>query len=211
MLRNSQVTPEGRSRPALKSQAQQVWRWLLAALRTFLPAPLRPCGADAERVLSRARMEALQGGFEYIGGEHVLAAILAQPQSLAALVLARVEEELQARLDRLPPATRAELPRSLGSPRLSIAADLVQLRPARPSGTHPRATDHLPYTNRLQTALRLAGDEAQALGHEQLNSAHLLLGLLAEEGGIAAHILESAGVESGVVRAALLSVAQNGA
>lgn len=51
-----------------------------------------------------------------------------------------------------------------------------------------------PFTTRAQRTLRLADHEAAKLGHAYIGAEHLLLGLLAEESGIAAAILRHAGI-----------------
>ena len=51
-----------------------------------------------------------------------------------------------------------------------------------------------PLTTRAQRVLALADRAAADLDHEYIGAEHLLLGLLAEPTGIAAHILGEAGV-----------------
>jgi ATP-dependent Clp protease ATP-binding subunit ClpC len=58
----------------------------------------------------------------------------------------------------------------------------------RPKGTFARFTD------RARRVLVLAQDEARERGHGFVGTEHLLLGLLAEEEGIAALVLESLGI-----------------
>lgn len=77
-------------------------------------------------------------------------------------------------------------------------AALWRLRPApRPAlaggGVAPRRLDG--FTQRAHTAVRLATEEAQALGHCDVHPEHLLLGCLREEGGVAARVLREHGVK----------------
>ena len=58
----------------------------------------------------------------------------------------------------------------------------------RPRGTFARFTD------RARRVLVLAQDEARERGHGFVGTEHLLLGLLAEEEGVAARVLESLGI-----------------
>jgi ATP-dependent Clp protease ATP-binding subunit ClpC len=51
-----------------------------------------------------------------------------------------------------------------------------------------------PFTTRAQRTLLLADREAAKLQHEYIGTEHLLLGLLAEETGLAAQILWRAGI-----------------
>jgi ATP-dependent Clp protease ATP-binding subunit ClpC len=55
------------------------------------------------------------------------------------------------------------------------------------------------FTQRAQHAVTLAQEEAQALKHYYIGTEHLLLGLLREEEGLAARVLES--LDVGVERA----------
>jgi ATP-dependent Clp protease ATP-binding subunit ClpA len=50
------------------------------------------------------------------------------------------------------------------------------------------------FTDRARRALVLAQDEATLLGHAEIATGHLLLGLIAEGGGVAAQALRSLGV-----------------
>jgi hypothetical protein len=55
-------------------------------------------------------------------------------------------------------------------------------------------------TERSKDALRLAESESEAMGHDHVGTRHLLLGLLAGQGGIAASVLRSFGLEVDDVR-----------
>lgn len=50
-------------------------------------------------------------------------------------------------------------------------------------------------TERSQDALRLAKSESEAMGHDHVGTRHLLVGLLAEQGGVAGSVLRSFGFE----------------
>jgi ATP-dependent Clp protease ATP-binding subunit ClpC len=51
------------------------------------------------------------------------------------------------------------------------------------------------FTERARQVVVLAQDESRALGHDYIGTEHLVLGLLREEEGVAARVLESLGVE----------------
>jgi len=57
------------------------------------------------------------------------------------------------------------------------------------------------FTERARQVVVLAQDEARALRHNYIGTEHLLLGLLREEEGLAARVLEQFGVEIDAVRA----------
>ncbi len=56
------------------------------------------------------------------------------------------------------------------------------------------------YTDRARKVTALAFQEAHRLGHEQVDSGHLLLGVIKEGNGVAAHVLKDLGVNLGDVR-----------
>jgi ATP-dependent Clp protease ATP-binding subunit ClpC len=62
--------------------------------------------------------------------------------------------------------------------------------------------DARPYTTRAQRALELAGANAARLGQPYVGTEHLLIGLLEEETGPAAQVLNHLGVTAEGVRAA---------
>jgi ATP-dependent Clp protease ATP-binding subunit ClpC len=60
------------------------------------------------------------------------------------------------------------------------------------------------FTERAQTAIRLAQEQAASLGHGYVGSEHLLLGLILEGKGVAAKALENAGVDQNSVRETII-------
>jgi len=56
------------------------------------------------------------------------------------------------------------------------------------------------FTERARQVVVLAQDEARAYGHEEITTGHLVLGLLREESGIAARILEEHDIDLTEVR-----------
>jgi ATP-dependent Clp protease ATP-binding subunit ClpC len=61
-------------------------------------------------------------------------------------------------------------------------------------GSRPVAVSDLPYTARAKKAMGLAMVEARELHHPYIGTEHIMLGLLREEKGIAARVLEESGV-----------------
>lgn len=59
------------------------------------------------------------------------------------------------------------------------------------------------FTERAQAALRLAQESSAELGHGYVGSEHLLLGLAREGQGVAAKVLQGAGIDSDVIRSAI--------
>jgi ATP-dependent Clp protease ATP-binding subunit ClpC len=65
---------------------------------------------------------------------------------------------------------------------------------------------NLPYTPRAKKVLQLALDEARALNHKYIGTEHLLLGLLREKDGEAAHLLQQRGISLEDVREEVLNL-----
>ena len=56
------------------------------------------------------------------------------------------------------------------------------------------------FTDRARKVVQLANSEAQRLGHEYINTEHILLGLVAEGSGVAANVLKHRGLELASIR-----------
>ena len=56
------------------------------------------------------------------------------------------------------------------------------------------------FTDRARKVMQFANQEAQRLNHEYIDTEHILLGLLKEGNGIAAHVLETFGVDLKLAR-----------
>jgi ATP-dependent Clp protease ATP-binding subunit ClpC len=67
------------------------------------------------------------------------------------------------------------------------------------------------FTDRARTVVVMAQEEARGLGHNSIGTEHLLLGLLAEGNGVAAKVLERAGISLDVVRADVERIIGRGA
>jgi ATP-dependent Clp protease ATP-binding subunit ClpA len=66
------------------------------------------------------------------------------------------------------------------------------------------------FTDRARRTVVAAQDEARLLGHNHIGSEHLLLGLLDVPGGVALHVLESAGITAEAARVQLEEIAGSG-
>ena len=66
------------------------------------------------------------------------------------------------------------------------------------------------FTERSRQVVVLAQDEARMLNHDHIGTAHLLLGLMREEAGVAARVLHEAGLEVAVVREQVRGVVGEG-
>ena len=119
----------------------------------------------ARKVMSLARQEAQRFNHEYLGTEHVLLGLVQEGSGVAARVLKRLDVELRK--------IRLEVEKIVKN------------------GTNMVTMGQLPFTPRAKKVLELALEEAQNLGHNYIGTEHILLGLLREEEGLAARVLES--------------------
>jgi ATP-dependent Clp protease ATP-binding subunit ClpB len=133
----------------------------------------------SQEALQAAQTEALRHGHQQVDGEHLLAALLEQPEGLAPRLLGRLEVPVEPLKKRL----EDELAR-------------------RPSVSGPGAEPGKIYlTERLQQTFVRAEDEAKRLKDEYVSVEHLLLALVEQGGGTAA---SRALAEAGVTRDRLL-------
>lgn len=115
---------------------------------------------SSRRIMALARQEALRLNHDYIGTEHLLAALVSDGRGVAASVLMSQGIDLAR--------TRRELDRLV------------------PPGAQTVTMGQLPFTPSAARVLKSTLDEASQLGHTQIATGHLLLGLMREREGIAA-------------------------
>ncbi len=143
----------------------------------------------AKRVLELAADEARRMKHNYIGTEHLLLALLREKDGLAATVLRRLGLNLEK--------ARAQVMEYLVPDRPELAA-------ANPFGEErgqlAGSMSWTSYADRARRAVLLAQEEALRLQSSHVGSEHLLVGLLVEGDGVAAHALRHLGVELETVR-----------
>src|SRR5919202_1923067 len=115
-----------------------------------------------------AREEAVQLRHQYVAPEHILLALLRDGEGVAAAALANFEVDADA----------------LGA---RVKSKLREGRSGPPVGPD------LPYSTHAKKVLEFAMTEARELNHSYVGTEHLLLGLLREEKGIAAEVLNQLG------------------
>jgi ATP-dependent Clp protease ATP-binding subunit ClpC len=120
------------------------------------------------KVLAMAREEAIRLQHDYVGTEHVLLGLIREGEGVAAAVLSNMNVDLDAVHEGVEESVRP--------------------------GKATIALGELPYTSRAKKVLEYAMAEARELNHSYVGTEHLLLGLLREEKGIAAQVLNSLGV-----------------
>jgi len=133
----------------------------------------------ARASVARAREEALEMGHNYVGTEHLLLGVLADPAAISVRVLA----EMGIPADQLRQAViEAAVPRP---PDAAVPADL-------------------PFTPRARRVLDLTRGEALRLGHNYIGTEHLLLAVVAEQDGIGGRVLREHGVDADRARAEVI-------
>src|SRR5262245_3784013 len=135
----------------------------------------------AQEALQAAQELAAQNGQQEILPEHLLGALLEQPEGIVPLILQKLgasvelaRAEARRALDRLPKVAGA-----VGGDRLSA---------------------------RMRTLLEAAWNEAQRLRDEYVSTEHLMLAIAAEQSGAAGQILRQAGAGHDSILQALVDV-----
>jgi ATP-dependent Clp protease ATP-binding subunit ClpC len=134
----------------------------------YLPTPLSVMNnftPRAQQVLALARKEADRFNHNYVGTEHLLLGLIKLGQGVAVNVLQKLGLDLET--------VRMEVEKQVGS------------------GQESKMVGNIPYTPRVKKVLALASKEARALNHSYVGTEHILLGLLREGEGVAAHVLKS--------------------
>jgi ATP-dependent Clp protease ATP-binding subunit ClpA len=127
----------------------------------------------AKKVLTLAQDEAEKSHHSYIGTEHLLLGLLREGDGLGARALS----DLGVEIDQV----RATIDSVLGRNERIIVQQLIP-------------------TSRVKKIIEFAFEEAQRMRETRVGTQHLLLGLLIEGEGIAAHVLQDLGVDAENVR-----------
>jgi ATP-dependent Clp protease ATP-binding subunit ClpA len=172
---------------------------------------------EARADVALAMVEARVARAERVGTEHLLLALLSRPDCLSAEVLGRHGLDLTraravlAALDsgytgELDPEALRAIGIDLDSVRASVEASFGQGALDRPDGGGSRARGlpgHTSFSPRAKKVLELGLREALRLKQRSIADGHLLLGILREGEGLAAQVLDVAGVDLAAVRADL--------
>ena len=132
------------------------------------------------KVLAMAREEAIRLQHDYVGTEHILLGLIREGDGVASAVLITLNVDLEQVHERVEESVR--------------------------KGKATIALGELPYTSRAKKVLEFAMAEARDFSHSYVGTEHLLLGLLREEKGIAAQVLNSLGVTLDEARGETLKV-----
>jgi ATP-dependent Clp protease ATP-binding subunit ClpA len=128
---------------------------------------------QSKKVLTLAQDEAQKAHHSYVGTEHLLLGLLREPEGLAAKVLANLGVEIDQ--------VRETIDSMLGRNERIFAEQIIP-------------------TSRVKKVIEFAVDEAKRMNTTYVGTEHLLLGLLIEGEGIAAHVLKDLGANLDKVR-----------
>ena len=159
-----------------------------------------PAGAQApftqraKNALEASLKEAIGMGHNYIGTEHLLLGLLRGPEDSAAKMISNLGAD--------PEVVRREVMKLLGEtpgtrpPRDPGRMERTREVLRRAFRRNPREGQYLfqMFTAEGRKVVMLAQDEARRFNHNYIGTEHLLLGLLAYEGSIAARALDALGI-----------------
>ncbi|WP_353931552.1 ATP-dependent Clp protease ATP-binding subunit [Okeanomitos corallinicola TIOX110] len=135
--------------------------------------------SEAIRVIMLAQEEARRLGHNFVGTEQILLGLMGEGTGVAAKVLAELGVTLKD--------ARREVEKIIG----------------RGSGFVP---PEIPFTPKVKSLFEQSFREAHSLGHNYINTEHLLLGLTEAGEGVAAKVLQNLGVDLQTIRAAVMSL-----
>ncbi|MBE9004261.1 ATP-dependent Clp protease ATP-binding subunit [Fortiea sp. LEGE XX443] len=133
--------------------------------------------SEAIKVIMLAQEEARRLGHNFVGTEQILLGLIGEGSGVAAKVL----NELGVTLKE----ARREVEKIIG----------------RGSGFVP---PEIPFTPKVKNLFEQSFKEAHSLGHNYINTEHLLLGLTEAGEGVAAKVLQNLGVDLRLIRTAVL-------
>lgn len=135
---------------------------------------------QAVKVIMLAQEEARRLGHNFVGTEQILLGLIGEGTGIAAKVLTDMGLNIKD--------VRTEIQRIIG----------------RGSGFVP---SEIPFTPRVKRIFESALNEARKLGHSYIGTEHILLGLIADDEGVAAKVLEVLGIDRAQVRTQVIRAA----
>ena len=140
----------------------------------------------AKRVLALAQDEAIRFNHNYIGVEHLLLGLVREGEGVAARVLDSLGVDLRK--------ARSSVEAIIGRGKETTSPSEITLSP------------------RTKKVIELAVDEARKLGHSNVGTEHLLLGIVREGQSVGAGVVEAMGVSLEQIRHGVIAaLGQHGA
>jgi len=134
--------------------------------------------ARAVKALELAQYEAAQFEQNYVGTEHILLGLIGEGEGIAARVLNEFEIDIDELRDQIEDMT----------------------------GPGEGCDGNFVYTPRAKHVMETALRAAHQIGHNYIGTEHILLGLINEEGSLAAKLLEEMGVDFDELRDSVLEM-----
>lgn len=135
--------------------------------------------AEAKAVVCRAEAVSRSYDHNYVGTEHILLALIHDPDVVGTKTL-----------------------RGLGIDLSTLRLKVEEIISRGDKQSPPK----IPFTPRSKKVLEISRREALQLGHRHVSTEHILLGLIREGEGVAAQVLEYYGANAAVVRTCLLTM-----
>jgi ATP-dependent Clp protease ATP-binding subunit ClpA len=164
----------------------------------------------AKRAIVASQDAALSLGHDFIGTEHLLLGLVSTGGTAGEVLRQHGVELSRARDETAQLLAAAGVPATGGQP----ARDALSMIGIDVSEIQRRADDifgpgafHFPrpaYTPRAKNALELTLREADGLGHQQIDTEDMLLGLLAQSESPALRVLAALDVDAAAVRQSVL-------
>jgi len=136
--------------------------------------PFERFSERAKKVLTLAQEEAERSRHSYIGTEHLLLGLMREGEGIAHQVLRNLGVDISK--------VRQTVESVIGRNERIIIQQIIP-------------------TSRVKRVIEISFEEAQRMGDHAVGTHHLLLGLLLEGEGIAAHVLQDLGATGKAVRA----------
>ena len=130
------------------------------------------------KVIMLAQEEARRLGHNFVGTEQIILGLIGERTGVAAKVLKSLGVNLKD--------SRIEVEKIIGRGSGFVAVEI-------------------PFTPRAKRVLEFSLEEALQLGHDYIDTEHLLLGLIREGEGVAARVLENLGIDLTKVRSQVIS------
>jgi ATP-dependent Clp protease ATP-binding subunit ClpC len=122
----------------------------------------------ARRVIVYAQEEARRLDADHVGTEHILLGLIREGEGVGVKAL-----------------------KALG-----LSLESLRRQTEEAAGPSPGAPDgRIPFTPRAKKVLELSLRESLQIGHKYIGTEHILLGLIREGEGVAAHVLAGAGAD----------------
>ncbi|HEY3751919.1 MAG TPA: Clp protease N-terminal domain-containing protein [Pseudonocardiaceae bacterium] len=166
----------------------------------------------AKRAISLAQDEAIALGHDFIGTEHILLGLTGTGDEVAVDVLGGYGvTTVRARDETVRLLTEAGVDTSGGRAATealaAIGIDVDEIRRHADEAFGPGRFRYPrpPFTSRAKHTLKLTLREAVAMGHTDIGTEHLVLGLLDDPKGVGYQVLTGLGVDPAGLRGTILS------